>query len=59
MPLFSILDVVALGIFIVAWGGYAYLTERSRVSRGGLNAIMNRYRETWMRRMLARLRSVR
>ena len=54
MPLFSILDVVALSFFIVAWGGYAYLTERSHVSRGGLNAIMNRYRETWMRRMLAR-----
>ena len=54
MPLFSILDVVALSFFIVAWSGYAYLTEHSRVSRGGLNAIMNRYRETWMRRMLAR-----
>jgi uncharacterized membrane protein len=54
MPLFSILDVVALGTFIAAWGGYAYLTERSRISRGGLNALMNGYRETWMRRMLAR-----
>ncbi|MPZ37663.1 MAG: DUF599 family protein [Rhizobiales bacterium] len=54
MPLFSILDVVALGAFIVAWGGYAYLNERSRASRGGLNAIMDGYREVWMRRMLAR-----
>jgi len=54
MPLFSILDVVALGIFIAAWGGYAYLTERSRISRRGLNAIMNGYREIWMRRMLVR-----
>jgi uncharacterized membrane protein len=54
MPLFSILDVVALGFFIVAWGGYAYMTERSPVSRRGLNSIMNGYRETWMRRMLAR-----
>jgi uncharacterized membrane protein len=54
MPLFAILDVAALGFFIVAWAGYSYLTERSRLSRGGLNAIMNRYRETWMRRMLAR-----
>ncbi len=54
MPLFSILDAVALGFFIAAWGGYAYLTERSQVSRTGLNAIMNGYRETWMRRMLAR-----
>ena len=32
MPLFSILDVVALSFFIVAWSGYAYLTERSRAS---------------------------
>jgi uncharacterized membrane protein len=54
MPLLSILDVIALGTFIAAWGGYAYLTEHSRISRGGLNAIMNGYRETWMRRMLAR-----
>jgi uncharacterized membrane protein len=54
MPLFSILDLVALATFIVAWGGYAYLTERSRISPKGLNAIMNSYRETWMRRMLAR-----
>ncbi len=54
MPLFSILDAVALGFFIVAWAGYAYMTEHSRISRGGLNALMNGYRVTWMRRMLAR-----
>src|SRR6185503_14031626 len=51
---FTILDAIALGVFVAAWGGYAYMTERSRMSRGGLNAIMNGYRETWMRRMLAR-----
>jgi uncharacterized membrane protein len=54
MPSFSILDAVALGFFIAAWSGYAYLTERSEISRTGLNALMNGYRETWMRRMLAR-----
>jgi uncharacterized membrane protein len=54
MWLFSILDVIAFGFFVVAWIGYAYMTERSRISRTGLNAIMNGYRETWMRRMLAR-----
>jgi len=54
MPLFSILDIVALGFFIVAWVGYAYMTERSRISRTGLNSLMNGYRVTWMRRMLAR-----
>jgi len=54
MPLFSILDIVALGFFIVAWIGYAYMTERSRISPTGLNSLMNGYRVTWMRRMLAR-----
>jgi uncharacterized membrane protein len=54
MPLFSTLDLIAFGFFVVAWIGYAYMTERSRISRTGLNAIMNGYRETWMRRMLAR-----
>ncbi len=54
MLLFSTLDLIALASFVVAWGGYAYLTEASRVSSKGLNAIMNGYRETWMRRMLAR-----
>jgi uncharacterized membrane protein len=54
MPLFSPLDVVALGFFIVAWGGYAYMNERSRFSRSGLNSLMDGYRVTWMRRMLER-----
>jgi uncharacterized membrane protein len=54
MPLFSTLDIVALGFFIVAWGGYTYMNERSRISRRSLNAIMNGYRELWMRRMLER-----
>ncbi len=54
MPLFSTLDMIALGTFVVAWGCYAYMTERSRMTSRGLNAIMNGYRETWMRRMLAR-----
>ena len=54
MLLFSVLDALALGFFIVAWGGYAYMTERSRISRAGLNSLMNGYRVTWMRRMLAR-----
>jgi uncharacterized membrane protein len=51
---FSILDVAALGFFLIAWGCYAYMTERSRISRAGLNSIMNGYRVVWMRRMLAR-----
>ena len=54
MPLFSMLDIIALGFFIVAWIGYAYMTERSNISRSGLNSLMNRYRQTWMQRMIAR-----
>jgi uncharacterized membrane protein len=52
--LFSILDVVALGAFIVAWGAYALVVERTRHGRLGLNARMDVYRETWMRRMVSR-----
>ncbi len=54
MHLFSPLDIVAIGFFIVAWSGYAYMNERSRWSRGGLNALMNVYRLAWMHRMLER-----
>jgi uncharacterized membrane protein len=54
MPLLSTLDIIALGVFVAAWSIYAWMTERSQASRNGLNAIMNGYRETWMRRMLAR-----
>jgi uncharacterized membrane protein len=54
MPLFSVLDAIALGAFVLAWGSYAYLNESSRHSRLGLNGIMDGYRELWMRRMLAR-----
>jgi uncharacterized membrane protein len=51
---FSTLDAVAVGFFVVAWVGYAYMTEQSRISRTGLNSLMNGYRVTWMRRMLQR-----
>jgi len=54
MPLISTLDLIALVVFIVAWAGYAYLVEHTRHGGEGLNALMNSYRETWMRRMLAR-----
>lgn len=54
MRTFSILDIVALGFFIAAWVGYAYLNERSRICHSGLNFLMDGYRETWMRRMLER-----
>jgi uncharacterized membrane protein len=54
MPQFSVLDLVALALFVGAWTGYALTVEFSAHGRDSLNARMNRYREVWMRRMLAR-----
>jgi uncharacterized membrane protein len=54
MALLSPLDVIALIGFIAAWAGYSWLVEWTRHGREGLNHRMNKYRETWMRRLLAR-----
>jgi uncharacterized membrane protein len=54
MNLFTPLDVVALAWFVCLWLGYATAIERMSFGRHGLNARMNRYREVWMRQMLAR-----
>jgi len=54
MNLFSVLDLVALTGFVIAWGAYSILVDWTPHGRLSLNARMNRYRETWMRRMLAR-----
>jgi uncharacterized membrane protein len=53
MP-FSILDLVALAWFVIAWTAYAILLEYIPHKRPGLNARMNGFREVWMRRMLDR-----
>lgn len=53
MP-FSTLDLVALAWFIAAWTGYAIHVEYAPKQRQSLNALMNSYREVWMRRMLDR-----
>jgi uncharacterized membrane protein len=45
-------DLAALVLFLGAWIVYAILVERTR--HDGLNARMNRYREAWVRRALAR-----
>jgi uncharacterized membrane protein len=50
----SPLDLAALIFFIAAWALYAFLVERTRHGHGGLNDRMNRYREVWVRRILAR-----
>lgn len=54
MTLFTILDLLALAGFAGAWGVYSILVDWTPHGRRGLNSRMNSYRETWMRRMLAR-----
>jgi uncharacterized membrane protein len=54
MTLLSPLDLIAFIGFIAAWAGYAWLVEWTRHGRDGLNQRMDKYREIWMRRMLAR-----
>ncbi len=54
MPGFSTLDWIAISWFVLAWAGYSAMTELSATGRRGLNARMHRYREQWMREMLAR-----
>jgi uncharacterized membrane protein len=51
---FSILDLIAVTGFALAWTAYAILMEWTPRGREGLNARMDNYREQWMRRMLAR-----
>jgi uncharacterized membrane protein len=50
----SPLDIAALAFFVVAWAGYAMMVEHPRHGHGSLNDRMNRYRELWVRRILAR-----
>jgi uncharacterized membrane protein len=54
MSPFTALDLIALAWFVGAWIAYAVAVERSTYGAGGLNQLMDRYREVWMRRMLER-----
>jgi uncharacterized membrane protein len=54
MSTFSTPDLAALAFFVGAWIAYAIMIEWTAHGRGGLNAEMDTYRETWMRQMLAR-----
>ncbi len=51
---FSILDVIALAWFVVAWAAYAVVLDRTAYGQSGLNHLMNRYREQWMEQMIRR-----
>src|SRR4051794_6343680 len=54
MTLLSPIDLVALIGFMAAWAGYALLVEWTHHGGDSLNQRMDKYRENWMRRMLAR-----
>ena len=54
IPLFSVLDLLALSFFLCAWAAYGValsVTERRKL---GLNLEMDRYRELYMTQMLGR-----
>jgi uncharacterized membrane protein len=50
----SILDGVAVGIFVVTWFAYHSAVESSRLGHKSLNQLMHAYRMVWMERMLER-----
>jgi uncharacterized membrane protein len=54
MTLFPLLDLIALGGFVLAWAAYAIAMEWSPHGKDGLNARMHTFREVWMRRALER-----
>jgi uncharacterized membrane protein len=51
---FTGLDLVALAWFVGIWITYAAVIESTRYGGNGLNSLMDRYREVWIRRMLER-----
>jgi uncharacterized membrane protein len=49
-----VVDILAVGFFIIEWLIYAVTLEQSAYGRNSLSARMNVYREIWVRRMLDR-----
>jgi uncharacterized membrane protein len=54
MIAYSVVDVVAIGFFILEWSVYAYTLEHTNYGKDSLSARMNVYRGIWMRTMLER-----
>ncbi len=51
---FSLPDTLALGWFLGCWTVYSVVIEKTAHGLGGLNALMNGYRDQWMKELLAR-----
>ena len=49
-----LVDILAIGFFILEWTVYALTLEHSAYGRDSLSARMHAYREKWIRRMLDR-----
>jgi uncharacterized membrane protein len=49
-----LVDILAVGFFIIEWTVYAVTLEHSAYGRDSLSARMHVYREIWIRRMLDR-----
>ena len=49
-----LVDIIAVGFFIVEWLVYSITLEHTAYGRNGLSARMNAFREIWVRRMLDR-----
>ena len=49
-----LVDILAVGFFIVEWAVYALTLKHTAYGRDSLSARMHIYREVWVRRMLDR-----
>jgi uncharacterized membrane protein len=49
-----LVDILAVGFFILEWTVYAFTLEHSAYGRDSLSARMHVYREVWIRRVLER-----
>jgi uncharacterized membrane protein len=54
MPVLNLPDILAIAWFLGAWIAYSIVIEKTAKGRSGLNALMNAYRDDWMKQLLAR-----
>ncbi len=54
LPLFSLLDAIALALMLVCWLGLGYAIEHPAARRTSTTKVAERYRRLWMRQMITR-----